>query len=146
MTEEEYVPAHRSADEEPLVGSPPPRANTLLSNSAYDKLKFIAVILLPALGTLYFGLAGIWGLPKADEVVGTIIAIDTFLGVVLQISNKQYTKSDARFDGLIDVIPRGENEHGELTTDLNVSLDAGSVASKKEILVKVNRPDAYLGA
>lgn len=64
----------------------------MIKNSwLYDRLKFLAQIVLPALGTLYFALAGIWGLPHADEVVGTIVAIDTFLGVVLGISSAGYS-------------------------------------------------------
>ena len=61
-----------------------------LSNGAYDVLKWIAQILLPALGTLYFALSKIWGLPYAAEVVGTITAIDTFLGAILGISTVRY--------------------------------------------------------
>ena len=64
-----------------------------LSNKAYDTLKFIVQIVLPALGTLYFALAGIWGFPYGEQIVGTITAIDTFLGVCLGISSSQYNKS-----------------------------------------------------
>lgn len=65
-----------------------------MSNKVYDILKFIAQILLPAMGTLYFALAGIWGFPYAEQVVGTITAVDTFLGVVLGISSANYNKED----------------------------------------------------
>ena len=61
-----------------------------LSNSCYDFLKWIALYLLPALGTLYFALSGIWGFPYGEQVVGTITAIDTFLGVILGISSANY--------------------------------------------------------
>ena len=64
-----------------------------MSNSTYDKLKFIAQVVLPAAGTLYAALSGIWGLPYAEQIVGTIVAVDTFLGVVLKISTYQYNKS-----------------------------------------------------
>ena len=63
-----------------------------LSNKAYDIMKYIALILLPALGTLYFALAKIWGFPYAAEIVGTISAVDAFLGALLQISTDQYNK------------------------------------------------------
>jgi hypothetical protein len=63
-----------------------------MSNKVYDVLKFIAQILLPALGTLYFALAKIWGFPYAAEVVGTISAIDAFLGALLGISTANYNK------------------------------------------------------
>lgn len=64
-----------------------------LSNKAYDILKWIAQLLLPAVATLYFALAGIWGFPYGEQIVGTITAIDTFLGVILGISTAQYKKA-----------------------------------------------------
>lgn len=63
-----------------------------ISNKTYDVLKWVAQYLLPATGTLYFALAGIWGFPYGEEVVGTITAVDTFLGVLLGISTAQYNK------------------------------------------------------
>ena len=64
-----------------------------MSNKVYDVLKWIAMYLLPALGTLYFTLASNWGLPYGEQIVGTITAVDTFLGVILGISNVQYKKN-----------------------------------------------------
>ena len=61
-----------------------------MSNKTYDILKWIAQILLPAIATLYFAIAQIWGLPYAEQIVGTITAIDAFLGAVLGISTKLY--------------------------------------------------------
>ena len=55
---------------------------------------------LPALGTLYFALAGIWGLPYGEQLVGTITAIDTFLGVILGITTAQY-KQKQKTDNFI---------------------------------------------
>lgn len=66
----------------------------MLSNKAYDVLKWIALYFLPAAGTLYFALAGIWHFPYGEEVVGTITAVDTFLGVLLGISTAQYNKAN----------------------------------------------------
>ncbi len=65
-----------------------------MSNKTYDMLKWIAQYLLPASGTLYFALAAIWGLPYGEQVVGTITAVDTFLGVLLGISSASYNKSN----------------------------------------------------
>lgn len=65
-----------------------------LSNKAYDVLKWIAQVVLPAVGTLYAALSGIWGFPYGEEIVGTILAVDTFLGVVLGISTAKYNKSN----------------------------------------------------
>lgn len=61
-----------------------------LNNKVYDILKFIAQIVLPAAGTLYFALAGIWGFPYGEQVVGTITAVDTFLGAILGLSSLSY--------------------------------------------------------
>lgn len=66
-------------------------------NKTYDLLKWIAMIALPALGALYFGLAKIWGFPFGEEVVGSITIIDTFLGKLLGISTKNYY--DKQVDG-----------------------------------------------
>ena len=63
-----------------------------MNNKVYDILKWVALIFLPALGTLYFALSGIWGLPYGEEIVGTITAIDTFLGALLGISSIKYKK------------------------------------------------------
>lgn len=63
-----------------------------MSNETYDFLVWITQIVLPALGTLYFALAGLWGFPYAEQIVGTITALDAFLGAVLKISNDQYKK------------------------------------------------------
>jgi len=64
-----------------------------MSNKFYDVLKWIAMVVIPAIGTLYFALASIWGWPYAEQVVGTLSAVDTFLGVVLGISSAQYKKN-----------------------------------------------------
>ena len=63
-----------------------------LPDKVYDVLKWITMILLPAIATLYFALSGIWGFPYAEQVVGTIAAIETFLGTLLGISTLTYNK------------------------------------------------------
>ena len=65
-----------------------------MSNKTYDILKWIAQIFLPALGTLYFGMASIWNFPYAEQVVGTITAVDAFMGVILGISTAQYNEEN----------------------------------------------------
>lgn len=65
----------------------------IMSDKLYDTLKWIAQIALPALGTLYFALAATWGLPYGEQVVGTITAVDTFLGALLGISSAKYHKT-----------------------------------------------------
>lgn len=65
-----------------------------MSNKVFDALKFICQIILPAMGTLYFALAGIWGFPYGEQIVGTITAVDTFLGVILGISTIDYNRKN----------------------------------------------------
>lgn len=66
----------------------------MFSNKTYDILKAIAQYVLPAIGTLYFAIASIWGLPYGEEIVGTITAVDAFLGALLGISTVQYNKEN----------------------------------------------------
>lgn len=63
-----------------------------MSNKTYDILKYVAQIVLPALGALYFALSQIWGLPYGEQIVGTITALDCFLGAILGISTVRYNK------------------------------------------------------
>lgn len=69
-----------------------------LSNKVYDVLKWIAEIALPAAGALYFALAGIWGFPYGEQIIGTIAAVDTFLGAILMISSKSYKENMYTFN------------------------------------------------
>jgi hypothetical protein len=72
-----------------------------LTNKAYDVLKDFAQIYIPALGVLYATLAPVWNLPDAMQVGGTVLAVDTFLGVVLKLSSTSYNNSDAKYDGTV---------------------------------------------
>ena len=65
-----------------------------MSNKTYDILVWIAQIVLPAMGALYAALSGIWDFPYGEQIVGTITALDVFLGAVLKISNEQYKKQN----------------------------------------------------
>lgn len=73
-----------------------------LDNKTYDALKWVAQILLPAIGTLYFALSKIWGLPFGEEVVGTIMALDAFLGALLGISTEKYKREQELYINLKD--------------------------------------------
>lgn len=63
-----------------------------MSNKVYDVLKWIAMVVLPAIATLYLALAGIWGFPYGEAVAGTISCIEVFLGALLGVSSAQYKK------------------------------------------------------
>jgi len=112
----------------------------IFSGKFYDQLKFLAQIGLPALGALYFGLAGIWGLPSAEQVVGTIVVIDTFLGVLLGLSSSTYNNSDEKFDG--DIVKK-TTEEGDLIYTLELNKDPRDLSENDEVLFKVKgEPDA----
>jgi len=66
-----------------------------ISDELYDLLRAIADLLLPALGALYFGLAGIWGFPYGEEIVGSITLVVAFLDIVLRIMKGKYDKEKA---------------------------------------------------
>lgn len=64
----------------------------MLDDKIYDILKWVALVVLPAIATLYTALAGVWGLPFAEEIPATITAIDLFIGTLLGVSSAQYNK------------------------------------------------------
>lgn len=119
--------------EEPIVGDAPPKAKVLLSNRVYDWFKRSSLYILPALAAAYFGFAQIWGLPKAEEVVGTVAVLETLLGVVLRVSHVQYEKSGAKYDGKIVVQTHEEEGY----SDVNFQMDPRLLEQKKELVVKV---------
>lgn len=84
------------------------------NDKVYDFLKELCQVVLPALGTLYFALSGIWGFPYGEQIVGTITAVVTFLGVCLHISSKEYyTAQMIEQDGDIDFTDIEETEEVE---------------------------------
>lgn len=87
-----------------------PKTNVggFLNDTQYNVAKFLTVVVLPAIGTLYFALAQIWGLPSGEEVLGTILAFEAFLGVVLNISTNQYNNSGAKYSGVISRVETPE--------------------------------------
>lgn len=102
-----------------------------LSNKTYDVLKFIAQILLPAIGALYFALSSIWGLPYATEIIGTAAAIDTFLGTLLGISSHNYEEPS---DGIMRVYHTADGTTGYLLE----TEDVEGMANKDKIVFKVD--------
>ncbi len=113
------------------------RSEPLLSNSTYDVLKWVATILLPAVGALYFGIAQIWGLPAAEEVVGTIVTLEIFLGSMLGVSTKQYNNSEAKYDGAL-VVDTTNPEKDVLTVE--VDKHPMDLVEKQDLTLKVVKP------
>lgn len=88
-----------------------------LPSGFYDAAKWVALIGLPALSTAYFTLGGLWGFPNVEQVVGTIAAIDVFLGAVLGISKASYDNSPKAVDGSVTVVPGDDNPIQNLSFD-----------------------------
>lgn len=74
----------------------------IFNNKTYDTLKWVAMVVLPAGGFLYFTLSQIWGFPYGEEVVGTISAITAFLGALLKISNAEYNRNNTNMNEFLD--------------------------------------------
>ena len=106
-----------------------------LSNTQYDWLKWIAQVFLPAVAALYCALAGIWGFPYAEQIVGTITAVDTFLGILLGISSKQYNTS-GKYDGTLKIDSTDPKKDSYL---LAFDTDLDEVKSKDEVTFKIEQ-------
>lgn len=111
------------------------KSKVQLSNKAYDVMKRVVQVVLPASGALYFGLAGYWDLPSPEEVVGSIAVVTTFLGVVLGLSEKQYKNDDSRFDGQMVV---QTDDIGDKTISLELMADPEKLINMDEIVFKVS--------
>lgn len=106
----------------------------IMGDKKYDFIKQLVQLWIPAISSAYFGLAAIWGLPGADEIVGTLAILATFLGVTLRISTNQYQASGLAHDGTISVLP---TESGS-TIALNVA--PSDLVDKDEVNLKVVSP------
>lgn len=104
-----------------------------LSNKFYDTLKWVAQILLPAAGTLYFALAQIWNLSNPEQVVGTITAVDAFLGVILGLTAASYQKSGAGTHGNI-VVTDGPDS---TKYSLELMQDVGNLKPGQDVTFRV---------
>lgn len=108
----------------------------LITGKKYDILKELALVWLPALGAAYFAMAGIWGLPSAEQVVGSIVVLDTFIGGILHLSSSAYAKSDKRFDGQVNIVDTPDK------TLFNLELDGDPtelIPQKDQLVLKVNK-------
>lgn len=116
----------------------------MITGKLYDRLKFLAMVLLPALGTLYITLAALWDLPKPQEVAATVLAVDTFLGALLQLSSTQYKKGiiDAGHMNVVSLENGGKN----FTLDLDQEPEELEHATEVRFKVKKKRAPRKGGA
>ena len=115
-------------------GTPAKPSGPWLNDKSYNFLKFIAQILLPALGTLYVAIAGFWGLPAVEQVMGTVVAVDTFLGLLLGISSAQFNSLTPAFAGRLLV-----QQHDDTSGTVNIELTShpSEFADKKAVTFQV---------
>lgn len=104
-----------------------------ISNSVYDKLKQATQIGFPALGSLYFGLSQIWGLPAGEEVVGSLSLLTIFCGVILGVTTKNYRDSGADVDGEIKI----EHVEGKKIFALELDGDPDDLEGQQRVVFKV---------
>lgn len=109
-----------------------------LNNATYDKFKAIALIYLPALAALYVGLAQIWNLPHPAEVSATIAAIDTFLGIGVHVSSKNYTPPKPAADGHLVV---DDSDPEKTTARLEFVAAPQDLVKKENVVLKVVHPN-----
>lgn len=108
----------------------------LLGDTTYTAVKHTAALVLPAIGTLYFALAQIWKLPNAEEVLGTIAAVNAFLGVVLGVSAKSYNNSDTKYAGDVAFeAVEGDETTKRMVAHLNTHPQV--ISSMSEVLFRV---------
>lgn len=107
-----------------------------LNDKQYNFIKFLTVIVLPAFGTLYFALAQIWNLPAGEEILGTLMAIQIFIGAVMGISTRQYEASGAKYTGEINV----EETPEKTLFSLDLKGAPEDLKTQDEATFKVNTP------
>lgn len=71
----------------------------IMNKKIYDTMRFIADLLLPALGTLYAALGEIWSFPYKEQIVGTVLAVVAFMDAVLKVSKNKYDKAQQNLNG-----------------------------------------------
>lgn len=62
-----------------------------LNEKSYQFLKWTVILLLPATSCLYASLGKIWGFPYIDQITGTLMAVQVFLGTIFGISCATYS-------------------------------------------------------
>lgn len=85
---------------------------TPVDSKVYDKLKWVALVLLPALGGLYFALGAIWNFPAAEQVVGTVTVLDTFLGLLIAKSSKNFQATHGRPSEIVGDLVMMQDQFG----------------------------------
>lgn len=109
------------------------------NNKLYDFLKFLAMIVLPALSALYLGLGQLWGWPATEQVVATFVLLDTFLGAILQLSSVKYRNDPAHADGFLSSTG-SDPDTGIPNLQMVLTTPPDELMSSKNVRLMVARP------
>lgn len=107
-----------------------------LSNKYYDILKYIALIVLPALAALYLGFGQLWEWPDTDKFVSSIVLLNTFLGIVLQINTARYNNDPNSLDGFLSATGV-DPDTGHPDLQLVVTTPPNELLGQKTVRLKV---------
>lgn len=102
-----------------------------ITNKVYDVIKWIVLIVIPAIITLYSTIGGIWGFPYVQQITGTLAAIDVFLGVVMKVSGVSYNKT---YDGVLNIDTISDDETDRYLFEVD---DLDNLADKDKITLKI---------
>lgn len=72
-----------------------------MSSKLYDSMKWTALVLLPGLGALYFGLGQLWDFPEVEKVVGSVTVLEVFIGLLLRKSASDYGSAQTVGDAIV---------------------------------------------
>ena len=115
--------------------NPGSSSNPLLMDSrTYDRLKMAVLIILPALGSLYFGLSQIWGFPAGEAVVGSIALISVAFGTIVDQASSRFKRSGADGELIVNEDPNAEEPYS-----LELHHELPDLAGKDQIIFGVKR-------
>lgn len=115
------------------------QVNPLIPSALYDKLKFIALVVMPATSAAYLSLAGLYHWDNAQTVVGTIVVLSTFLGAILQISSSSYKRqTQGSLMGILDVMPSEDGEGHVMRLNFP-SRDPHDIVNQDKVTFKVRK-------
>lgn len=109
----------------------------IFSNKVYNALKFIALVVLPGLATLYLTLGDLWDFPEPQKVAASLGAVATFLGLLLQISTAQYNRSEAKYDGVVELEQDAGGQTHLFVRQFEGRNHVLDLTQRKELLFKV---------
>lgn len=102
-----------------------------MTNKTYDILKYVTLLIMPALATFVNGVGIVWGIPYTNEITATITAFGVFLGAALGISSKNY---EPETHGNLVV-----TKHNDVYADF--AAEPSNLKDGDTIVLKVTKPE-----